>query len=77
MHSELKVISESQLKTISAGHGDDLSTLGLTILILELPHIFMGIREFVNYWSDIAQHGCKNVDEEDHFTNFFCKYTSV
>ena len=70
MRSKLKVIPESELSLVSGGHVAELTAFGIAMLMLEGPHLFMGFREFVNYWGDIWEHGCQNVEEDDHFTAF-------
>lgn len=71
MSSNLTVIPEHQLSLISGGHAA-AGTVGLVILALELPHIFMGFREFVNYVGERWNDGCQNIEENDYFTHFLC-----
>ncbi|MBN9286941.1 MAG: hypothetical protein BGO43_04695 [Gammaproteobacteria bacterium 39-13] len=72
MSSELTVIPEDQLSQISGGH----SGIGL-LLLLELPHIIMGLREFVNYVGERWHDGCQNIEEHDYFTKIlFCGFSS-
>lgn len=68
MNNSLTVIPAEQLRAISGGHTAELTTIGMIVLGLELPHIFMGIKEFTNYVVDVCQHGA---DEDDHFSQFF------
>ena len=63
MNNQLSLIPNDQLNAVSGGH------LGAVILILELPHIFMGIREFTNYMGDRI--GGNQIEEDDYFTQFF------
>lgn len=65
MQSTLREIPEDQLHAVSGGH---LSTI---LLVLELPHLFVGIREFTNYVADRWVNGSQNIEEGDYFTRFF------
>ncbi len=55
-------------------HGGHLVGTGISVLLLlELPHIVMGIREFTNYVGDRYYNGCQDVDPNDYFTLMLCK----
>lgn len=82
MKKELTIISNEQLHEIHGGHGKHANPtssfgFGSVLTILELPHIFMGFREFVNYTVDL--YNGQPIEEGDHFTQFFvdCKNTVV
>lgn len=74
---ELTAIGNEHLHQIHGGHVENTNTgsfdFGSIITILELPHIFMGFREFVNYSVDL--YNGRSIEENDHFTRFFvdCK----
>ena len=65
----MKALTSCEIQAVSGAHST--STL---FLILELPHLFMGFVEFVNYFAELGKNGCQTVDEDDHFTQFFCSY---
>lgn len=65
----MKALTTSEVQAVSGAHSHSYY-----FLILELPHLFMGFVEFVNYFAELSKNGCQNVDEDDHFTQFFCNY---
>lgn len=69
MNKALTVLSAEQVQDVSGGHST-LSILGGIITVLELPHIFMGLKEFTNYAIDMYQSGGQ-YEEGDHFSKFF------
>lgn len=74
MNSDLTIIPDSLLTSIGGAHiPTSIGAFTAFCIILEAPHVFMGIREFTNYSIDRWQHGCSQLDEGDHFTAFFCK----
>ncbi|MBS0288431.1 MAG: hypothetical protein JSS07_00165 [Proteobacteria bacterium] len=67
MKSQMTVLSETQTKQVGGGGHY------LWWMVLESFHIFMGFREFYNYTADLWFNGCQNVEENDHFTQLFCR----
>lgn len=79
MNNQLSVIPTNQLHLVCGGlNCTTVVAIGGTILgILELPHIFMGIREFTNYVGDRINKGTE-VEPGDYFTQFLVNiYNSV
>lgn len=70
----MTVLNDEQIAQVNGGHpvAAGLGILGTVILILEIPHMFMGIVEFTNYVGERWNNGCQNIDENDYFTKFFC-----
>jgi len=65
MTQTLRVMMDSELSQVTGG-------LGMKHILLEGPHMFMVIREIVNYGVDRWRRGCKDIDDKDSFTEFFC-----
>ena len=70
MKQELTILSAEELKNIHGGDGFSTGVhwLDATIFVIGLGHVFIGLREFVNYSVDVYQ---GNIEENDHFTNLF------
>lgn len=68
MKTNLSVLSFEEINLVSGGHFGFGSALAVTIGILELPHIFMGLKEFTNYVVELTQ---GNIEPNDYFTQFF------
>lgn len=69
MNSKVRLLNEHEIQQISGGHpAAAIGTLGLIMFALELPHIFMGMREFVNYVGERLEKGRENIDEDDYFS---------
>ena len=43
---------------------------------LEVMHLMLGFREFVNLTVDRSIHGCNNIEEGDYFIQWACDYIS-
>lgn len=65
--SSIRLLSKEELPYVQGAH-----YVGSLILMLELPHIFMGIREFYNYLARLSYEGCEAIETEDHFTRAIC-----
>lgn len=64
MKTTLKVLNQAEIEQVQGGN--------LFFYLLELPHIVMGLREFVNYAVGRVINGCENIDETDYITQGFC-----
>ncbi|MCS5708526.1 hypothetical protein CC99x_006345 [Candidatus Berkiella cookevillensis] len=64
MNTALKVLNQTEIEQVQGGN--------LFFYLLELPHIIMGLREFVNYAIGRGINGCENIDESDYITQGFC-----
>lgn len=60
----MQILNDHEISSVSGGNW--------FFFVLELPHILMGLREFVNYAADRAIYGCTNIDEGDYITHFVC-----
>lgn len=63
-NSPLKRLSTDACQQVQGGH-----YFHVMWMILEAPHVFMGVREFVNYAVDRAEGA--PIEEGDHFSRFF------
>jgi hypothetical protein len=70
MQSTLREIPQDQLHAISGGHAA-LGVFSTVMLVLEIPHMIVGIREFTNYVADRWVNGGQNIEDGDYFTQFF------
>ncbi len=71
MQKEVRLLNEFEVQQISGGHSA-MGTFGMAILFLEIPHMIVGLREFVNYVGGLWANGCDNLEEDDYFTRGIC-----
>tara|TARA_R110002110_G_scaffold124505_2_gene301854 strand:+ start:5844 stop:6119 length:276 start_codon:yes stop_codon:yes gene_type:complete len=78
-------ISELSLEQCAQVSGSGfISTTGIVLAAtgtaiwgtLEVMHLMLGFREFVNLTVDRSIHGCNNIEEGDYFTQWACGYIS-
>ena len=85
MSSSILELSLEQCHFVSgAGIGATMAATGTAIamagsglwITLEVMHLMLGLREFINYSADRSVHGCQNIAEGDYFTEWACAYIS-
>ncbi len=67
MNSQVRVLSDQEIHAVNGGHG-----AGYAMLVLGIPHIVMGIIEFINYFGDRIYHGCDNIEDNDYVGHGMC-----
>lgn len=67
----MKALNTLEIQAVNGAHG-----AFPYLFLLELPHAFMGFKEFVNYLAGLKQNGCQGVEEDDYFTQYFCDLVS-
>lgn len=60
----MRILNNDEIQMTQGGH--------IGFFLLELPHILMGLREFINYLADRSIHGCQNIEPSDYVTEFIC-----
>lgn len=50
------------------------AALEALIMLIEIPHVLMGLREFINYSVDFYEYGCDNIDSRDHVGQALCSW---
>ena len=64
MQSPPILLTQDEINQVSGGN--------IFIHLLEIPHILMGLREFINFAIDRSIYGCGNIDGDDYLTQNMC-----
>ncbi len=86
MNIGLRLLNEAEINQVSGGHTPamtGITILGTIWLILEIPHLIMGIVEFTNWVTDLHAgcesdsdghgHGHSHDHVGDYIRGYFCK----
>lgn len=73
--NSVRTLNSDEIQQISGGHPSaaaSMGMLGTVVLIMEIPHLIVGLREFVNYVGELWVEGCDHIEEDDYFSRGIC-----
>ncbi|MFO1258938.1 MAG: hypothetical protein U1E78_11090 [Gammaproteobacteria bacterium] len=68
----MRTLMNNEIKVINGGHGHEITTFGIIMLLIELPHALHGMIELFNYSWEWKLKGCAEIEEGDHFKEKIC-----